>query len=266
MHRKVSAVLASALWLAACAGGQTGDLSGEKDHPEEGTFGGGDGRDTCEDTKTPLDDLDQMTSLGFSPNEVLGFASGTFTAPLVWQHSSYVSYGPESGTGKLTLSIVPKGTAAYVASVPTRGMDGGGFLLDGAEGCAPDRIVCDVELHASTTGGALDEVLDAELTATQPDSAELDVPLELDALNGSFSIEELSPPTPIGDDPGEAEIEGLVLSSVLTSSGMTGSLSARYQATYSGGEAPAYFAAPVTFAVWPGDAARSGEVSNGAGL
>src|SRR6187402_1711131 len=99
-----------------CAGGQTGDLSGENDGGGETVNGGG----NCDMHKRKLGSFDEATELG-TPEQVLAFAEKTFDAPLTWatprQNQSW-QIGPESGTSSLHLELTRGESAYYVTYTP----------------------------------------------------------------------------------------------------------------------------------------------------
>src|SRR3970040_1292876 len=102
-------ILSALIFALACSGGQTGDLSGRNDD------GGGEGNTggDCDEILHPLGAPREPTSLGFTAAQVLEFAAGEFRMPVVWQESSVVDYGPEAGTGELTLNVAYDGGSAY---------------------------------------------------------------------------------------------------------------------------------------------------------
>ena len=75
-------VMVAAL-VAACGGGQTGDLSGQNKQDGRATEGG----NGCEDQVHAVS-LDDASALGFDAASVLSFAQQRFQSELAWQAQS----------------------------------------------------------------------------------------------------------------------------------------------------------------------------------
>jgi hypothetical protein len=140
-----AATLLPALALG-CAGGQTGEESGEP---------------ACRETRTTLE-AGEDSPLGFGAEQVLATASAE-SAPLEWLVTD-PPHGPESGMAVLSISLEPLGPAAYVQSRAPNGIE--------QYPCA-DRVEVDVEVALATSGGALAETFDSKLRATDATVAEL---------------------------------------------------------------------------------------------
>jgi hypothetical protein len=136
--------------------------------------------------------LDEDSPLGFSPNDILAFASGTHEDTIRWNAQAMVEYGPESGEGAITITITPKGTARHVEPAPpgSGGTDIGGAApaIDIDSNCT-SWIEIDVEVSVETEGGALDETFEAVLRAHTPITTSLYASFKADALEGSFEAE-----------------------------------------------------------------------------
>lgn len=231
---------------AACSGGQTGDLSGQNDKGGENTGG-----DQCNDVLHPLASLDEATSLGFSAGQILEFAAGEFKTPLVWGQPSNVSFGPESGTGELTMNVSYEGGALYfVESTPKEGGQEGGEIGLVGSGCS-NSLRMDVTVSVQTAGGALNEAFEASLETSSRFAAEFNEPLEPASLNGSFEI--------LSVEPAEGQVKQFGLSATLTPFGVTGTLSSIVEVHYPGAAGDptggAVGAVGVTYASFPGSAA-----------
>src|SRR3954466_13341384 len=114
----------------ACAGGQTGDLSGS--HPGEGNLNSNSG---CDEHKHKLAGFDEMTDQG-TAEELLAVAEKSFDAPITWQSApdgQTWSVGPESGKGMIHLNVT-RGASAYRLSYTQKPSQGG---LDLAAICPP---------------------------------------------------------------------------------------------------------------------------------
>lgn len=142
--RRPAATLLPVLALG-CAGGQTG---------EETTV-------ACNETRAALE-ADENSPLGFGAEAVLTAASAN-SVTLGWL-ATEPPHQPESGTAELSVSLEPLGAAAFVQS----------RAADGSEKypCA-DRVEVDVRMALATSGGALAEVFEGTLRASEPTAAEL---------------------------------------------------------------------------------------------
>ena len=169
------------LLLSSCLGGQTGTEQNNGDD----VLTPGEGGAPCDDVKerVELDDAE----LGFSANEVLAFVVGEHTTELAWRPATAdASFGPESGTGGLTLEISASGAVYRVHSVPRSSGTSGGSVS--TIGCPGPRLEVDVTLRLMSAGGALDEHLPAVLSATEAHFARLRASVALEDLGGSFAV------------------------------------------------------------------------------
>ena len=207
MTTRLRALLSATLLMAlpclsagCAAGGQTGEESGGH----------------CQETSRALD-LDTESPLGFSPRDVLGFAEGEHSTAFEWLPTPAVPYGPESGPGRLQLSVSSLGRARLVTREPN-GTSDGTELLD----CCPDSVQLDVQLTLRTEAGALDETVDAVLEAHAAGSASLLVLLS-PPLRGTLTFDERA----LGD----AVLEGVQLDVRLGPDDFSGMLHARFEET-----------------------------------
>ncbi len=182
--------LVAALGAAGCAGGQTGGEFGA----ENGTGGGTalEGGSSCEEDTTELE-LDEVSPLGFSAEDVLALAEGTHEATLTWapDEASMATTTLESGTTAVTLVVEAAGPASFVDAEPPSSGGTVGMIALGR--VCPDRVDVPVTVTLTTADGALDETLEGTLSATDAGSATLLVPIELDELEGTLSFEVVSP-------------------------------------------------------------------------
>jgi hypothetical protein len=161
--RRPAATLLPLLALG-CAGGQTG---------EETTI-------ACRETRAALGEAAD-SELGFGADEVLAAASAR-SATLEWLVTNPL-HGPESGTVELSISLEPLGTAVFVQS----------RAADGSEKypCA-DRVEVDVQVTLATSGGALAEMFEDKLRASEPTLAELSHAFEEGNVAGALSFDAAS--------------------------------------------------------------------------
>jgi hypothetical protein len=159
-----AATLLPALALG-CAGGQTGEESGEP---------------ACRETRTALG-AGEISPLGFGAEQVLATSSAR-SAPLEWLVTN-PAYGPESGTAELTISLEPLGPAAFVQSRAPNGNE--------QYPCA-DRVEVDVEVTLATSGGALAETFRTKLRATDASVAEISHLFANGNVDGTLSFDTAS--------------------------------------------------------------------------
>jgi hypothetical protein len=161
--RRPAATLLPMLALG-CAGGQTG---------EETTI-------ACDETRADLE-LDEDSPLGFGAEEVLATASAS-SVSLEWLATD-PPHTPESGTAELSVSLEPLGAAVFVRS----------RAADGSEKypCA-DRVEVDVQVALATTGGALAEMFEGKLRASESAVAELSHDFQGGNVAGALSFDAAS--------------------------------------------------------------------------
>lgn len=146
--------------------------------------GGQTGEETegsCIETSTALE-FDEVSVLGFSPNDVFTQIGVESTAPLGWHPFPALSYGPESGLSSLTLSTPSLRKARYVESKPKS--SGPDILLMQCR----NRVEIDVNAAVVTPGGALDEGFEPTIRATALDDIRLTYAFAPATLNGQFAI------------------------------------------------------------------------------
>ncbi len=203
--RRICEILLLSTWVIGCAstGGQTGDETGEP----------------CRETPSVLA-LDELSPLGFAPDQVLATTGASSTAPVTWLTRTAFTYGPESGSSSISFSLQYKG-ARYVASEarPSQTM---------ALPICTDRVELDVDVTCTTTGGALGERFDAVLLATQASDVWLSQLFEPSALEGTLAID----PASLGDQ----RLVRLVLEAHFQPHLLTGGLSAGIE--HGGGDSP----------------------------
>jgi hypothetical protein len=161
--------------------------------------------------------LDEATPIGVTANELFRWASGPHTEPLRWgspgpgqSYARVDGFGPELGSSELQLDLEPLGARLLTRSP----------LDDASVDLCPTSLGLDVNLHVSTTSGALDERVQTTLEVTQADFATLGaLYLPLDSLQGAFTAQ-------ISLEPGYAIIQApqLWLSLTLSEAGATGKL------------------------------------------
>ncbi len=161
-------LLTASLFLAAC-GGET---------PDDANPGGQFGEETdtgCQISEETALDLDEVSALGISPQEVLDIAEAEHSATLTWADDS---------TTALTLSVSDPTNARYVTYEYVSS--------DGAEidmNC-PDVVVIDMTLGLSTDDGAFAESLDGSLVVDEDLAIRSWV--ELEGLAGGFDPEDFA--------------------------------------------------------------------------
>jgi hypothetical protein len=195
-----AALIAALSSLAGCAGGQTG-------HEGENA--------NCKETARKLG-LNEASPLGFSADEVLGFAEGAHVTSFDWQPSPDVPYGPESGVSELTLAVTSLGVQRFV----TRELDG--TSMSEELGCCSDSLQLNVRIDLRTSSGALDETFDTVLEARHAGSASLSVRLG-PVLRGKLAFDQQSL--------GTAKLEGLQLDARFAEGDFSGALHARFEET-----------------------------------
>jgi hypothetical protein len=246
-------IAALALGLTACAGGQTGDLSGERDEGNETGNGSG-----CEEHKQELGGLDEQTEAG-SAEEVLSYAEGSFSAPLSWRtapEGQSWSTSPESGQGTITL-YVTRGEKAYLLTYSAKPDRPGEEVATVGVICPPPQIGVEAHVSVATAGGALAEEYDTLLRSSTSGMASLSLPVDLQKLGGELSVS-LSE--------SNAKFLQTRLEATLTEVGMTGTLGGLEQVQHGTGSDSAVSAAPALLAVWPDSPACQAFSKDGDGL
>jgi hypothetical protein len=234
--------------IAGCAGGQTGDLSGERDDgPEQESVDGASG---CDVHKQLLGSFDDMTDAG-SANQLLDYAEQSFEAPIGWKapaSGQSWSIGPESGQGTLHVDVV-RGDKAYLLTYSPHQNTGSGAGIEIGMVCPPPQLGVEANVSVTTDGGALAESYDTLLRSSALGVAVFSVPFDPSAVNGTLTISSSKP---------NAKLVQLSLDAALTTDGMTGKLAGIEQVELGSGPDGAVSGQPVTLAVWPDSAACSG--------
>lgn len=235
---------------SACAGGQTGDLSGE--HPDNGTETGANG---CDEHKQKLAGFDTETDSG-SGEAVMAYAEKSFEAPITWKQpraGQSWSAGPESGTGVLHIDVA-RGDSVYALTYSPSENDSGieiGVL------CPPPQLGVEVHVNVTTDGGALAESYDTLLRTSAPGVATLRVPFDLTKLDGSLAVSSSNP---------RSKLVQLSLDATLMAEGMAGSLSGIEQTDSGSGATSVSSAGNALLAIWPDSAACQAASQEGGGL
>lgn len=173
----------------------------------------GDSPYTCIEETTVLDGLDAMSSVGFTPADVLALAGGPHSVTMRWagpfaDGSTRVVFGPESGEAELTVDIQYEGGEIHHIASTTM------YPHPTPEAYCRDRIEITVTATVHTGGGALAETVVAPLSAATPNLATLDVSIPFTELKGSLAATELQPDG--------AELQPLELSIGVSPAGLFG--------------------------------------------
>jgi hypothetical protein len=160
----LAALPALVLAVGACGGAQAGGQTGEE------SSGG------CVFTLTALSD-EERSPLGFSPAQVMALADGELRAGFEWSQASGLAYGPETGMSEVTVRVAQRDAAGLAR-------------IDRAESSpyCEDHVRVPVTVSLATAGGALDESLQTDLTATSPDEASVTTTVKSGELRGSFAF------------------------------------------------------------------------------
>lgn len=242
----------TALLLAlvpACAGGQSGDLSGQNDG--NGTETGSTG---CEEHKDKLAGFDTETDFG-TAEQVMAYAEKSFDSPITWKEApegQVWSTGPESGVGALHVDVT-RGDSAYLLTYTAKPNDSG---LEIGTICPPPQLGVEVHVSVTTDGGALAESYDTLLRTNAPGVASISVPFDLSKVEGSFAVTTSMP---------GAKLVQLSLDATFMEAGMSGSISGIQQIDH-GGATSASSASGTVLAVWPESAACQALFQDGGGL
>jgi hypothetical protein len=245
--------------VPGCAGGQTGDLSGNHDDP-----GGIDSSGGCDEHKQKLARFDEMTDQG-TAEELLAIAEKSFDAPITWKVApdgqSWTS-GPESGKGTVHFEVT-RGMSAYKLSYTQPASQTGNARdleevpLDLAAICPPPALGVEAHVSVTTDGGALAESYDTLLRSTTTGVATFSVPLDLAKLGGTLTIEDSKP---------QGKVVQVSLQTAFTAQGTTGRISGIEQVGSGSGANAVSSASGAVFAVWPDSDACQAFSSTGDGL
>lgn len=234
--------------VPACAGGQSGDLSGEHD---SGTETGSSG---CEEHKEKLAGFDTETDFG-TAEQVMAYAEKAFEAPISWKEApegQAWSAGPESGVGALRVDV-SRGDSAYLLTYTAKPNESG---IEIGTFCPPPQLGVDVHVSVTTDGGALAESYDTLLRTNAPGVASISVPFDVAKLDGTFAVSTSMP---------GAKLVQLSLDATFMEAGMSGSISGIQQID-TGGANGASSASGAVLAVWPESAACEALFDDGQGL
>jgi hypothetical protein len=235
--------------VPACAGGQSGDLSGE--HDDNGTETGSSG---CEEHKEKLAGFDTETDFG-TAEQVMAYAEKAFEAPISWKEApegQAWSAGPESGVGALHVDV-SRGDSAYLLTYTAKPNESG---IEIGTICPPPQLGVEVHVSVTTDGGALAESYDTLLRTNAPGVASISVPFDVTKLDGSFAVSTSMP---------GAKLVQLSLDATFMEAGMSGSISGIQQVD-TGGANGASSASGAVLAVWPESAACAALFRDGGGL
>ena len=235
--------------VPACAGGQSGDLSGQNDG--NGTETGSSG---CEEHKQKIGGFDEETDFG-TAEQVMAYAEKSFEAPISWKEApegQVWSTGPESGVGALHVDVA-RGDSVYLLTYTPKPNDSG---IEIGTICPPAQLGVDVHVSVTTDGGALAESYDTMLRTNAPGVASISVPFDLTKLDGSFAVTTSMP---------GAKLVQLSLDATFMEAGMSGSISGIQQID-TGGATSASSASGTVLAVWPESAACQALFRDGGGL
>ncbi len=200
MRRAMLCLLALA--LCACAGTSAGNPfmgGGDTSNTEQGGgTGAGAGGGQCDATPTTLGSVAEKSPLGFSAADVLSFAGSTHDTSIRWQPSEFVSYGPESGTHRLSLTVTPKpGAKPRYVTYSQHASSGGAenqVAIAGPSCESLNAVEIDVTAKIKSDGGALDEQIDGVLRASSDQWATLHLQVPAGMLGGAFEIVSSKPP------------------------------------------------------------------------
>jgi len=236
--------------VLGCAGGQSGDLSGNNDGGGESSNGGG----NCEEHKQKLDGFDTPTDAG-TAEQILAFAERSFEAPLSWKTSATGVWEltPESGVGTIRVDVTRGASAYYVTYAPRESTSG----IEIGISCPGPALGIDVHVEVSTDGGALAESYDTVLFATSSELATLSIPVDLEKMSGALAVSYSNPQT---------ELVQVGLNMTLMAEGMTGSLSGLEQTNHGDAISAGGGLGAGVLAVWPGSPACAIQYSDGSGI
>ena len=233
MRFQVLPTFALALLAYGCAGGQTGDLSGNNDDGNGQEVGGFNG---CEERRQKLASLDEVTDYG-SAEQVLAFAERSFDAPLTWKaprNGASWSAGPETGASSIHIDVA-RGQNAYLLTYESKPNEDG---IEIGVGCPSPQLGVEAHVTVTTEGGALSESFDTLIRSQGAHLATLNVALDLSKLDGELAISYSNP---------NASLVQMSLNATLMPEGTTGSLSGIEQTE----QGDAVSAGQALLAVWP---------------
>jgi len=208
--------------LPSCAGDQFG-----------GESGGGD----CIEASRTILGVDEELPLGFSAQDVLGFAATTFEIPFSLSLPPTDEY---SG-----LELVPEGETTLTLTIESA--DEEVVLVDqepdpngnGGVDCF-DYVEIDAELTLVTDNDAFDDTLPVVLRAPHAASADVTVNLDPGSMNGSFDLTENDElvVASITNPPEDWQLDRVPLELRFSPEHVFGRIGALYTATYPGDDVP----------------------------
>jgi hypothetical protein len=132
---------------------------------------------SCVDNAVVVE-LDEVTELGFTPQQLLDLAMGEHAGTVAWNRGSDAS---------IELALSEPSEARFIDSEVVE-PEGDGEHLDLWVEC-PDRVEVDLTLDLSTDDGWFDESWEIALVGFDSAQARFDQELDLDDLVGSFDVE-----------------------------------------------------------------------------
>jgi len=212
--------------------GQTGAGDGGKD---DGTgSGGGDGA-PCIDTEHPVD-FDEQTPLGFSASDVVEAVAGPHASQLEWIDSPDYQVEWAGDSVDLTLDVsYDDGELVYVDSQ----VDPESGYTD--EGCT-SYLRMGVVIGFATGDGVFAEHWDVTLFVRQLERVSFDHEIDLDAIEGTFSADDIA----LGED---TELDSLDAGGQFEEGSTKGSIMIRTFSDMGGGQGAM---GRGNLACWPG--------------
>lgn len=124
-------------------------------------------------------EADEVSPLGFSPDEIMSFVGGGHESSFDWgpgaQRRSELSVSPTPGATTLTVEVESKGARYRFVE---RSLEEGSTWAGDEEIACPDELRIQTEVSLASDNGAFDETVEMELVASSP----LGVKGELDLL------------------------------------------------------------------------------------
>lgn len=158
--------------LGACT------TSPDHHHDDDGNEGA---YESCEETVTVLESVDEVSALGFAAADVLSFAEGSHQSAIHW-HPGDIQFGPETGEGELSVDVAYDGGEIRFVDAEPKGGEGFG-------GDCPDRLEIDADVSMTTSGGALDEHFVGTIQAMRSNVATILEKREPDEFEGALEVE-----------------------------------------------------------------------------
>lgn len=178
----------AAVTLAVSAGCTTGQIGGEVDRKGDNGEAAG---NSCKETGRADLELDEVTSLGFSAEEVMNAISGTHEATLAWgiEPALGATLSPEPGETTITIEIAPRPeSAALVDMELKRSEDGREDLLIEESGQCRDEIQILADVKVTSENGAFDDSFVVTFRAKSAHVVTGAVEVVPGDLEGSFDV------------------------------------------------------------------------------